>query len=172
MRIEIVDGDAGWSLVEPLEADVYPPEIMRDVLWRDVEWAHAARRVLAWDGYLLVCHVGIYERVGMHDGSPARIAGIGGVMTRNGYRRRGFARAAMERAAGYMRGAVGADFGLLFCEQHNDRFYEGLGWTKFEGTTLAEQKGAATPFTIMGTQILKLKMHPRSGTIDLCGLPW
>jgi len=172
MRIEIVDGDTGWPLVGPLEADVYPPEVMREVVWRDVEWAHAARRVLAWDGDVLVCHVGIYERIGAHDETPARIAGIGGVMTRNGYRRRGFASATMERAAGYMRGAVGADFGLLFCEPHNDKFYESLGWTKFEGTALAEKKDATAPFTMMGAQTLKLKIHPRSGTIDLCGLPW
>jgi hypothetical protein len=172
MRIELVDGDGSWVHVEPLENLVYPPEMLEKIVWRDVQWAHADKRVLVWDHDTLICHVGIYLRAGLHDGTRVRIAGVGGVQTHPARRRGGVAANAMGRAADFMRGEYACDFGLLFCEPHNDAFYAHLGWKKFLGTVLVEQNGKSEPFTLMGTHVLRGMNLPASGTIDLCGLPW
>jgi hypothetical protein len=172
MRTELVDGDGSWQHVEPLEDLVYPPELLETIVWRHVQWAHADKRVLVWDGDTLICHVGIYLRSGLHDGAPVRIAGIGGVQTHPGRRREGTAAAALARASVFMRDEYGFDFGLLFCEPHNDGFYQRVGWEKFGGIVLAEQQSKSSPFTLMGTHLLRGRILPRSGTIDLCGLPW
>jgi len=171
MHIEVVDGDAGWPLAEALDREVYPPEVMATVIWRDVSWAHADKRVLLRLEDRVVCHVGLYLRDGLFDGSPARIGGIGGVMTSAPVRRTGLASAAMKSAARLMQDAQ-IDFGLLFCEPHNVRFYEGLGWRIFEGDTLCEQPSGPIRFALMPAMILPLRMAPRHGIVDLCGLPW
>ncbi len=172
MRFELVDADGSWKHVEPLENLVYPPEVLETIVWRDVHWAHADKRVLVWDSQTLICHVGIYLRSGLHDGTSVRIGGIGGVQTHPERRRGGIAGRAMKLAAEFIRDEYACDFGLLFCEPHNDAFYAHLGWEKFRGTVLAEQDGISAPFTLMGTHVLGGKSLPHSGTIDLRGLPW
>jgi aminoglycoside 2'-N-acetyltransferase I len=169
--IEILDGDAGWPRAEVLDREVYPPHIMATVIWRDIAWAHADRRVLVTDEGTLACHVGIYFRDGTHDGSEVRIAGIGGVMTSERVRRQGYAGGAMKAAADLMREEQ-TDFGLLFCEPHNVNFYRNLGWKPFPGDVYCEQPKGKICFDLMGTMVLPLSRTPMSGVIDLCGLPW
>lgn len=171
VRIEVLSGDEGWPLVEPLEKAVYPPEVMAEVVWRDVTWAHADRRVLVREGDGVVCHVGMYEREGTHDGALRRIAGIGGVMTAPDARGRGYASAAMREAERRMRARRSA-FGVLFCEPHNEAFYEGLGWRMFAGQVFCEQPLGRTRFALMAAMVLPLASTPVRGVIDLCGLPW
>jgi aminoglycoside 2'-N-acetyltransferase I len=168
--IEIVEGDAGWPLAEALDREVYPPEVMATVVWRDVTWAHADWRVLVKEQDALVCHAGIYLRDGTHDDSAVRIAGIGGVMTSARVRGQGNAGAALERAVSFMR-EQSIDFGLLFCETHNVALYEHLGWTKFAGTVFCEQPKGRICFDLMHTMTLPLRAAPEKGVIDLCGLP-
>jgi aminoglycoside 2'-N-acetyltransferase I len=172
IRIELCDGDESWPLVEPLERVVYPPDVLNAVIWREVEWANANVRVLIRDNSgTVVTHVGIYIREGLHEGLPVRIGGIGGVMTAPTVRCRGYASRALDRATGYM-ADLDADFGLLFCEPHNDRFYDDRRWHAFRGTVLAVQDAATQAFTLMGARILSLKCAPQGGVIDLKGLPW
>jgi aminoglycoside 2'-N-acetyltransferase I len=171
MHIEVVDGDAGWPLVETLDREVYPPEVMATVIWRDVSWAHADKRVLVRVDDRVVCHVGLYLRDGQVDGAPARIGGIGGVMTSACVRRKGIASAAMQSVARLMQDD-GIDFGLLFCEPHNMPLYVRLGWRKFAGEVFCDQPSGRMRFDMMGTMILPLRTAPQRDTIDLCGLPW
>jgi aminoglycoside 2'-N-acetyltransferase I len=171
MRIEIVDGEEGWALVEALDHEVYPPEVMEVVPWRDVTWAHADKRIVVWDDEAVRCHVGVFWREGSFDGVPARMAGIGGVMTSSRVRRQGYANEAMRRAAMLMK-TEGIDFGLLFCEPHNEHFYEKLGWSVFDGDVWTEQPTGRVRFDMMHAMILPLRSAPERGTIDLCGLPW
>jgi len=117
----------------------------------------------------VVCHAGLFFREGMLDGRPAKMCGIGGVMTLPGARRKGFARAAMQRAAEAM---AGADFGLLFCEPHNVALYAGLGWKDFPGRVECDQPSGRMIFDMMPRMVLPLAMHPAGDAIDLCGLPW
>jgi aminoglycoside 2'-N-acetyltransferase I len=169
MRIEVVDGAQGWPVVEALDREVYPPEVMAKVIWRHVVWAWADKRVVVSDEGRIVGHVGLFFRDGRHDGRAARICGIGGVMTAPGSRKRGLASAAMRRAAQEMEGA---DFGLLFCEPHNVAFYAGLGWQVFPGEVHCVQPSGPMIFDMMPNMVLPLGAAPRDGKIDLCGLPW
>lgn len=170
-RIEIVDGPEGWPRAEVLDREVYPPEVMATVPWRDVTWAHADRRVLVMDDDRLVCHVGIYLRDGTHDGREFRIGGIGGVMTSAGVRRKGHAGRSMRLAASLMREQE-VDFGLLFCEAHNVALYRHLGWTSFSGEAFCEQPQGRVRFDLVPVMVLPLRVSPAGGVIDLCGLPW
>jgi hypothetical protein len=170
-RIEVVDGDEGWALAEPLDLEVYPPEVMANVVWRNITWAHADKRVVVHGQGGIVCHVGIYLRDGTHDGAPVRIAGIGGVMTSPPARRCGYAGNAMRLASKAMI-EQGVDFGLLFCESHNVRFYEHLGWRTYSGEVYCEQPTGRMRFDLMHTMVLPLRLAPAGRVIDLCGLPW
>ena len=171
MRIEVLDGEGGWPLVEALDREVYPPEVMATVQWRDVTWAHADKRVVVSDGEGVRCHVGLFWRNGTIDGVGVRMAGIGGVMTSSGVRRKGYASSAMRRAAQLME-EEGTDFGLLFCEPHNERFYGSLGWTIFDGEVWTEQPQGRIRFDMMHALSLPLRIAAERGVIDLCGLPW
>ena len=48
-RIETVDGDAGWTLAEPLLDAVWPPDVVATLPWKDVVWANPQRRVFTFD---------------------------------------------------------------------------------------------------------------------------
>ena len=170
-RIEVIDGNAGWALAEPLDRECYPPETMATVIWRDVVWSHADMRVVVHGEGGLVCHVGLYFREATLDGTSVRISGIGGVMTSPRVRRAGLASSAMQRASDVMR-EQGTDFGLLFCESHNVPFYEHLGWRIFPGDVFCEQPTSRIRFDMMHTMVLPLRLMPTGRVIDLCGLPW
>lgn len=168
MEIDVVDGSEGWPLAEVLNREVYPPEVMAVAIWRDVVWAEADKRVIVRADGNVVCHAGLYFRDGLRNGAAARLCGIGGVMTSPAAQRLGHASAAMKRAAAAMEGV---DFGLLFCEPHNVRFYSGLGWCMFEGRVHCAQPSGRFHFDMMPTMVLPLREMPM-GEIDLCGLPW
>jgi aminoglycoside 2'-N-acetyltransferase I len=172
MRIEIRPGDDSWREIQPLVELVYPPEVLATIVWRDVAWAHAHRRMLVYDRQQLVSAVGLFPRRGRHDGERVHIGGIGGVMTHPEHRRRGFAGAAMRRARGLF-ATEGMDFALLFCEPENIGFYGALGWCLFPGGVIADQPAGCGPFTLMRAMVLGLaRAAPACWVIDLCGLPW
>ena len=144
---------------------------MATVIWRDVIWADADKRVVVHGDNGIVCHVGLYFREATHDGETVRIAGIGGVMTSPLVRRAGHAGRAMHLAADVMR-KLETDFGLLFCEPHNIGFYERLHWRVFSGEVYCEQPQGRTRFDMMHAMVLPLRISPAGRIIDLCGLPW
>jgi GNAT superfamily N-acetyltransferase len=169
VNAELLDGSEGWPLAEALNGEVYPPKVMATAIWRDIVWAEADKRVIVRVGGDVVCHTGLYFRDGLLNGAAVRLCGIGGVMTLPAAQRKGHASAAMRRAAAAMEGV---DFGLLFCEPHNVRFYGGLGWGVFEGTVHCDQPAGRTKFDMMPAMVLPLRVTPAGGEIDLCGLPW
>ncbi|HEX4860314.1 MAG TPA: GNAT family N-acetyltransferase [Rhizomicrobium sp.] len=169
MLIEILDGNDGWEIVQTLDREVYSPQFMATAIWRDVVWAHADKRVVVRDEGRVVCHAGLFFREGTLDGRPAKMCGIGGVMTAPAARKKGYASAAMRRAAEAM---AGADFGLLFCEAHNVALYAGLCWRVFGGSVMCVQPSGPFLFDMMPTMILPLRAAPERGAVDLCGLPW
>ena len=124
IRLEIHPGDAAWKQVAPLFDAVWPPEVRATFPWAHVVWANAMERVLVWnDADELVCHVGVHTRVAKWDGQTIKIGGVGGVITRQDARGRGYASAAMRAAISEMREKGGSDFALLVCEVHNFAFY-------------------------------------------------
>jgi aminoglycoside 2'-N-acetyltransferase I len=164
IEIEVLNGDASWPLAEPLFNAVWPPDVVAKLPWAGIAFAHADLRVLVQDesGDVL-CHVGIYRREVTWNGRKLRAGGIGGVLTREDSRRRGYASIALNGAA---------DFGLLFCEPHNAPFYMARGWTPFEGEIYAEQPQGRVRFEAIAPYVYHLKRMPPRGVIDLCGLPW
>lgn len=171
-RTDIIDGDAGWHLAQPLLETVWPPEMVATLPWCDVTWAHADRRVLVFaDAGDLICHVGIFWRHATWDGRPVKVGGIGGVATRPDCRQRGVASAAMRRAEQEVQ-ASALDFAVLFCEPGNAPLYRSLGWQNFAGEVFAEQPAGRTRFDMLQPYMLFFALAPRDGVLDLCGLPW
>jgi aminoglycoside 2'-N-acetyltransferase I len=172
-RIEIKPGDAAWNDASPLFDLVWPAELRATFSWTHVVWANAERRVLVWnDRDELVCHVGFQLRRAKWADSDVLIGGIGGVITRQDSRKLGHASTAIGMAVAEMRDRGGADFALLVCEPHNFAFYRGLGWRQFDGELFCEQPGGRVRFEVMTPFVLDLRLAPRAGAIDLCGLPW
>jgi aminoglycoside 2'-N-acetyltransferase I len=170
---EIVGGNDGWGQAQELLAQVWPPHLRAELPWRDVHWAHADRRLLLWsEPRRLACHVGLFERTGSWNGAGIRLAGVGGVATRPEFRRQGFASAAMRQAAQELSAVGTADCGLLFCEPQTVAFYQKLGWHSFNGKVFAQQPQGRIAFALLQPLVLDLKLAVRSGTLDVCGLPW
>src|SRR5437868_9738585 len=99
IEIDVVNGDASWAAVEALLDEVWPPHLLKTLPWGDAVFAHADLRVLlrAETGDL-ACHVGIFRRDVVWNGRKMRAGGIGGVATREAFRRRGNASIAPEAA--------------------------------------------------------------------------
>jgi len=157
-----------------LTAAVYPPaesaaDPVRQIAWASPEWG-----ILVWDDAgALVGYVGIVVRDVALDGRVVRVGGIGGVKTHPAARGRGYARAALQRAATFMADDLGAAFGVLVCREALLPFYGGLGWQPFAGTLLVGQPGGTVPFTFNRPMVLPVREPaPQGGTLDLCGLPW
>ena len=173
-RIEIRPGDEAWNDASPLFDLVWPDELRATFSWAHVVWAHADRRVLVWNERdELVCHVGSHLRRAKWADNDVIIGGIGGVITRQDSRRRGHASTAIRMAVAEMRDrGGGADLALLVCEPHYFAFYRGLGWRQFDGELFCEQPGGRVRFEAMTPFVFDLRLAPRAGAIDLCGLPW
>jgi len=172
-RIEIATGDAGWQHAKPLLMAVWPPAVVATLPWKDVVWAHADWRVLAFDrADDIIGHVGLFLRDAIWDARKVKLGGIGGVATREDCRRQGVASAAMRRAAQEMRDTHDRDFALLFCEQRHAPVYEKLGWRKFDGDVFVMQPQGRIRFDVTEPYVLDMNLTPRCGVIDLCGLPW
>ena len=174
MRIVINPGDPSWEAAEKLLDIVWPPHVVETIVWRDVVWAHADRRIMVREDaspHDLVCHAGLYARNALWNDRAVTIGGIGGVVTRPDKRGSGLATAAMTTAV-ECHAREDKDFAVLFCEPHNFAFYRNLGWHPFEGDVFAEQPQGCVRFELMGTFVYDLKLAPRGGTIDLRGLPW
>ena len=167
MRMEIRPGDAASELARPLREAAWPPGTDA------VVWAQTAvRRILVWDDAgELACHVGLFLRDIAWDGRTVRMGGVGGVTTRADRRRRGFATAAMQKAARELDEVDKADCALLFCQPDRFAFYRRLGWRPFQGDVFVEQPHGRVRFE-MAAFVLDLRLQPRTGEIDLCGLPW
>lgn len=173
MEIEEWDGDASRPLINRLRESVYPPEIVANIVWRNVTSDRATRRILVKLGGDVVATAGAIWRTARLDDQPVKLAGIGGVMTRPDLERRGLGRAAVEAAVRLLARDQSPDFGVLFCEEKNVGFYQKLGWTRFEGVVQVEQPSGRIVYDIMPTMVAPLRTAaPKSGSLDLAGLPW
>jgi predicted acetyltransferase len=173
IEIDILNGDASWSIAEPLHSAIWGRHIVEKQPWGHIKWANAELRVLieAPEGGL-ACHVGIYFRTATWNGRKVHVGGIGGVCTREDCRGRGYATLAIDAAIHTMRANEAVRFALLFCESHNFAFYQALNWHPFAGEVYCEQPEARIRFDLMAPFVFDIVRAPRQGTIDLCGLPW
>jgi GNAT superfamily N-acetyltransferase len=173
IEIDVVNGDTSWKRTEPLHTVVFGRQIVEKLPWGHIQWAHAELRVLidAPEGGL-ACHVGIYFRTIDWNGNKIHVGGVGGVMTREDCRGRGYASLALAAAIDTVRANQAARFALLLCEAHNFAFYRARGWDPFEGEIWCEQPDGRIRFDLMAPFVFDIKRAPRQGRIDLCGLPW
>ena len=150
IEIDILNGDASWKRTEPLHTAVFGQADRRDTAMGPYQVGHADLRVLidAPEGGL-ACHVGIYFRTIDWNGNKIHVGGIGGVMTREDCRGRGYASLALAAAIDTMRANEAVRFALLFCEEHNVAFYRARGWEPFEGEIWCEQPDGRIRFDLM-----------------------
>jgi aminoglycoside 2'-N-acetyltransferase I len=173
IEIEILSGDASWPSAKQLYDLVWPAEVLRQLPWGHLSFAHADLRVLLEnEAQAVVCHVGIFRREAAWNGRKVRIGGIGGVVTHPEARRRGFASIALTAATQTLKDERATDFAMLFCEPQHADFYEQRGWKRFTGEVLAEQPAGQIRFDVLVPLVFYMKRAPHEGSIDLCGLPW
>ena len=161
IEIDVLNGDASWQRAEPCIKAVFGPHIVEKLPWGHIEWAHADLRVLI-------------ER--RRAGSPAmsasisapspgtdskiHVGGIGGVMTREDCRRRGYASLALNAALDTIRANEAARFAVLFCEEHNFAFYGRAAGIPSHGEVYCEQPERARPLRSDGA--LRVRHPPRA----------
>jgi predicted acetyltransferase len=173
IEIDVLNGNESWPLVEPLYNAIWPPEVLATLPWADIVFAHADLRVLVQaEPEGVVCHVGIYRREVTWNGRKFKAGGIGGVLTAEESRRKGYASVALNAAVQTLKDEGATDFGLLFCEPHHAPFYTGRGWKPFDGEIWCEQSGGRVRLTAIAPYVYHIKRAPPTGIIDLCGLPW
>ena len=173
IEIEVLNGGESWPMAKPLFDAVWPSDVVEKLPWAGIVFAHAELRVLVQaEPEGLVCHVGIYRREVKWNGRKMRAGSIGGVLTREDKRRRGYASIALNAAIQTLRDEGSTDFALLFCEPHNVPFYVGRGWKPFDGEIYAEQPAGRIRFDAIAPYVYDIRRAPRQGVIDLCGLPW
>jgi aminoglycoside 2'-N-acetyltransferase I len=174
VEIEVLNGDVSWPLARPLYDTVWPPHVLAARPWAGVVFARAELRVLVLDeAGKARCHVGVYRREITWNGREMPVGGIGGVMTHEHARRRGYASIALEAAIQTLKDEGSAAFALLFCEPHNAPFYLARGWRPFEGEIHAEKPEGRVRFTAIDPYVHDLRGRPpKDGVIDLRGLPW
>lgn len=161
--------------VAALSAAVYPPDVVAAWPGRSIEWATPQWSVIVWDdgGTHAIAHAGALDRNGRLNHTNVKIGGIGGVMTHPAFRKQGLATAAIDRCIDFFRGQGDIDFALLVCDAGLLPFYERLGWKRFLGTLLVNQRGHTTEFTFNAPLIYPLRCEPGcGGLLDLQGPPW
>lgn len=172
-RITTQSGDESWSVVKALQDVVYTPDVLANIVWRDVESSYAEQRILLFDDDALISVVGLYPRDALLNNQSIRVTGIGGVMTHPKQRASGHGSRAMNHAREVITQKGDAAFAVLFCEHHNVAFYESLGWTIYSGDVTTEQRSKQIKYDIMHTMMLPISSDiPNGGTFNTNGLPW
>lgn len=134
-------------------------------------WRPKEHHVLVRAGGRLVSRAGLLRHQASLGGRSRLLAGVGGVVTRPGDRRRGYARAALARAHETMCREWDADFGLLFCLPALESFYRRLGWWAVDPVVLDQPTGAvAAPLLTMAHTCKDLTWP--SQEVKLGSLPW
>jgi aminoglycoside 2'-N-acetyltransferase I len=173
IEIEVMNGDASWPMAQPLFNAIWPPHVVEKLPWGRFTTAYPEWRVLLQaEPEGVVCHVGVQRREVKWNGRKMRAGGIGGVLTHEGFRRRGYASLALNAAIQILKDEGSIDFALLFCEPHNVAFYVGRGWKPFEGEIFCDQPEGRIRYDATAPYVFDIRRAPQRGTIDLCGLPW
>ena len=136
------------------------------------EWAAPAWHVLACVDDTLVSCLRLLQRVVSAGDQPVRVGGVGGIMTRPQWQRRGLASATLRRAAELIADELRAEIGFLLCREEVAPVYARLGWQTVPGpTTFAQSTGMTTYPRLTMVLPCTTRTWP-GGAIDMRGLPW
>lgn len=119
-----------------------------------------------------VSHVGVLKTRVKAGGQEVAVGGVGGVVTVPEARGRHYVHASMRRAAEFMCGELGVEFGMLFCLQKLVPFYARQGWQLVEDETEFEQPTGKvlSPFRVM---VLPCGSRAwPAGRVEVAGWPW
>jgi GNAT superfamily N-acetyltransferase len=157
--------DIDRAAVRALSLAVYPPEAAATWPGRHLEWAKVEWCVCVWgiEGDL-VSYTGIILRQASCDGRPARVGGIGGVMTHPAARGHGHASRGIRRAMDFFREQRGVAFALLVCEPGLLGYYGRLGWLEFHGQLQVRQHGESAGFTFNRVMVHDVEAPPRGAS--------
>ena len=163
--------ESAAEIAEELRAELerWTDEVFGQIAyqWAPSQW-YATARI---DGNL-VGSLTLVAREAAAAAERVRVGGVGNVVTKPAYRRRGVALAMMRAAEGVMRARLDAEFGLLICRRAVAPVYEKAGWVRVAGPTRFWQPAGITTYP-EETMILQLTAREwPGGSIDLCGLPW
>jgi aminoglycoside 2'-N-acetyltransferase I len=110
--------------------------------WSRAEW-YAIARV---DSGHLAGKLEIVKRTLSVGGERAKVAGVGGVVTRPEFRRQGVAAAMLTEAARLMREELLVEFGLLLCQRAVAPVYPKSGWVRVDGPTIFWQPSGVVTY--------------------------
>jgi predicted GNAT family N-acyltransferase len=137
-----------------------------------LQWRPTEKHVFVVEAGNRICHVGIVQQIVEVQGTPVRVAGIGGVLARPEYRGRGYCRVAMEAAEAFALSQMHVHFMLLFCRPALQSFYEHLGWVKVARPVWGEQvQGSVVLPLVSMVKRLGAGQWPQ-GEVRLGSRPW
>lgn len=128
------------------------------------------------DGRLLA-HLGFGRRLIEVGDVELLIAGVGEVATDPAWQGRGLGRRLMQALPAILRDQVPVAFGFVQCRAAVVPFYVRSGWQRIEQTTTFVDPDTAAWTTYAGPTLVlpaqaTLAAWPRTGQIDLRGMPW
>jgi len=163
-----------------LVSKAYPPGERRlgsDLHWADLDAQTDYLILLRHDSELRAC-AWVTKKTISVSGHEIRVAGIRGVVTDPGYRRRGYGRLVMARAHELMGTFSDCDFAVLFSSVMAVPFYEHLGWRAIPEPVSCDQPDGRIDYTaaLPTAPVMVLALHEPaelpSGPVYVAGLPW
>jgi GNAT superfamily N-acetyltransferase len=137
-----------------------------------LEWRPKEQHVLVVENGISVSHVGLVKHIVRVGEAMVPVAGFGGVLTHPKHRGAGFARAAMDEAARWAARELDTAFGMLFCREAVQPWYEGLGWSLVHDAVWIDQPQGTivSPFPVMVKGFGEASWP--AGVVRLGSLPW
>ena len=139
--------------------------------------------VLSWEpnaegGVVVYCdgHVASSLKIVRRDvranDEQIKAGGVSGVMTIPDFRRRGFARLALDEARQVILNTLGADMGLLLCPHNLVPFYSRCGFTTLHCPVVFDQPEGKKTWDKNAMVFWREGSEREPEAIDLSGLPW
>jgi hypothetical protein len=138
----------------------------------DYRWRPKDYHLITEEGGRPVSHVGLIRTTVAAGGLDITVGGVGGVVTVPEAQGRRYVHAAMRRAAEFMCGELGVEFGMLFCLPRLAPFYARQGWQMVEDEVEIEQPSGKV---VWPYHVMVLPCGGRrwpAGRVEVGGLPW
>ncbi len=170
MRIEIKSAQE-WSTFEKARQDCVVTSSLYAYL-TGIKWASPDWAVMVWEDEEMVSNVHIIRREIKVGETTVLAGGIGNVATKVEWRKRGYAREALDVATRFIREELKADFGVMIALDSVIPIYERRGWKVVAKSMRVDQLDGKTELKYP-VMVLPVRQNEwPEGEIDLCGLPW